>query len=199
MFAIKQFRLLLLMLALFAVAGSAKAQPPYPGLSTTSDASALVDKVANPSVTFWFGNSPGYNFYTLDLYVDYVPSELSFDPAASFLGLHPGLTLTGENNSPGSYSATYGDIFDPTANLSGFQSFAGAFTVKSGLAEGASSAVTLSFRFGNTSGDLDVVDASFSVTRQITSPVPEPETWTLLIGGLVALLAKRRRLLGKSV
>ena len=197
MFAKKQFRFLLALLAFFATVGVARAVqgPPAPFPSGTTDGSALVGAVATPSVAIDFGIA-GYDFFTLDIQVDYDPLKLSFNPAASFLDLHPGLTLTGDNHVPGSYTANYGDFSDPTANLAGLQSFAGAFTVLPGLAPGASSSVNLGFSFGNTNFQVDTVSASFQVTR----PIPEPENWVLLLGGLVAIVAvQRRRLPAKSV
>lgn len=209
MLNLKKFRSVLALVSMCAMAGGAQAvSGGGTGLVpvTGTDASAAPGAVAMPTVTFDFGS--GYDFTSATFSIDYDPLVLSFDPVASklsyggneasfgaaldaFLASPLGSMSPPPASGPDYYSLT---VFLESGSypLAGPMVLKGAFTVLPGVSIGTVSPVKVSGSMSSLLSDQSLEVDPFDITVNVAA-VPEPETWLMLAGGLVVVLAQRRR------
>ncbi len=185
---------------------------PEPAISSsTVDAVSQPGSQALPSFVFDF--DANFDLIGFDVTIEFDPTKLSFNAAASTLTLgattvtFPAALMAMQTALPDFiYSPGPGD-FGAAINTGSF-SFNGAyFEPTSMLPIAAGSSVTMTgvfdllpgFNTGSTSvrvfgsvGDQFFNFEDFDMTASV-SAVPEPETWLMLIGGLGLIASRVRR------
>lgn len=202
--------------AVLSVAGLMAFSSPMAQAIETSSSGAIapVSSQAFPSFTFTFDSD--FDLAAFDVTIQFVPTLLSFNAAASTLSI-------GSDSAPistvlnGLKAASFdGSDFDfnfstssgsfGTADTSGAFRFVGGYLLDSylipagssvtltgvfnltGLAAGESTNVRV---FGNAL-DTSFQNPTFDVSASVAA-VPEPETWMLLLGGLGLIASRVRR------
>ncbi|MCB2008254.1 MAG: PEPxxWA-CTERM sorting domain-containing protein [Rhodoferax sp.] len=203
---------LVAVLGLSGTAAQAAVSIPEPALSTsTVDAVSQPGSQALPSFVFNFDSN--FDLIGFDITVQFDPTKLSFNAAASTLSFGAS-TVTLPAALMAMQTALPDFIFSPgagdfgTAINTGEFSFNGAyFAPTSFFPVPAGSSVTLTGVFdllpgfdtgstpvrvfGNASDQFFAFE-EFDMTASV-SAVPEPETWLMLIGGLGLIASRVRR------
>ena len=203
---------LVAVLGLSGTAAQAAVSIPEPALSTsTVDAVSQPGSQALPSFVFNFASN--FDLIGFDITVQFDPTKLSFNAAASTLSFGAS-TVTLPAALMAMQTALPDFIFSPgagdfgTAINTGEFSFNGAyFAPTSFFPVPAGSSVTMTGVFdllpgfdtgstpvrvfGNASDQFFAFE-EFDMTASV-SAVPEPETWLMLIGGLGLIASRVRR------
>ena len=207
----KAIRFTFVLLAFFALAGSARAAPYFTNLSTIVSSTTLDQDTATISwdwsdagtLSYEFGVAVNYDAAQLLLTTDPVPPTIWAlyppDPGNA----QPSISFAGSSQYHAYYdvegigSVLPGTEFDATTP----QSFSMTFQILAAPAGNwVSNDITVSFLTDPTGPAPNGVESSqvFTISRNsdvVLSPVPEPETYAMVLAGLglLGFMARRRK------
>ncbi|MBC7786750.1 MAG: DUF4114 domain-containing protein [Methylophilaceae bacterium] len=180
---------------LFTVLSLSAVLPAYALDSSAVEPKTLLATGGNVRVTFLSSDAD----YSSDLFVT-GKSDKIFNNKSTFFG---------QTFDLGDFAANTAITFSLLVNNTGYQFYSG-FTsanpdniVHSAISNLGNNVVAISFEDMFGGGDYDYNDVMFTVTNAVSTnvaPVPEPESFAMLIAGLGALLlANRRRKANKTL